>query len=335
VIFLIYLTLFLISLIGSAFFAAWETALMSTSLSGWERMRKDRPVIQTTYGLWSSNPSLVIAALLFGNMLTSLGASVAAGSMVSDVVGDYPLPAVISFLITTLLIGSTILFLGDILPKLYARHASEKVLLHTAGPLAYVIRFLSPPLKGLSALSDGIQKLLSFVPSEPLITAEELKQAVAAPYVEGLAPSARRILSNLISFDEVKVSEVMIPRNQIISVRLEQNAERVFEHIVRSGFSRVPVYFGNIDNIVGIVYAKDLLLEWRSSGLLVLEDLLRTPYRIDPEAPLSALLQGFRQGHHLAVVTDSRGRTQGIVTVEDVIEAIVGDIADEFDQPYR
>jgi putative hemolysin len=334
-IFLGYLGLFLVSLAASAFFAAWETALMSTSLSGWERMRKDRPHIEETYGLWSGNPSLVIAALLFGNTLTSLGASVAAGSLMSRMIGDYPLPAIVGFLLTTLLIGSTILFLGDILPKLYARHAAEKVLLQTSGGLAAMIRFLSPPLKGLTALSHGLQKLLSFVPSEPLITAEELKQAVASPYVEGLAPSARRILSNLISFDEVKVSEVMIPRSQIISIRLEQNTERVFEHIVRSGFSRVPIYFGNIDNIVGIVYAKDLLLEWRSSGLLVLEDLLRTPYRIAPDAPLSALLQGFRQGHHLAVVTDARGRTQGIVTVEDVVEAIVGDIADEFDQPYH
>jgi CBS domain containing-hemolysin-like protein len=75
------------------------------------------------------------------------------------------------------------------------------------------------------------------------------------------------------------------------------------------------------------------LVEWRSSGLLVSEDLLRTPYRIAPDASLSALLYGFRQGHHLAVVTDARGRTQGIVTVEDVVETIVGDIADEFDQP--
>ena len=135
------------------------------------------------------------------------------------------------------------------------------------------------------------------------------------------------------AFDQVKVSEVMIPRSQMVAVRLEQNPERMFEYIVRSGFSRVPVYFGNMDNILGIVYAKDLLVEWRSSGLLVLEDLLRPPYRIAPEAPLSVLLQGFRQGHHLAVVTDARGRTQGIVTVEDVVEAIVGDIADEFDQP--
>jgi CBS domain containing-hemolysin-like protein len=117
-----------------------------------------------------------------------------------------------------------------------------------------------------------------------------------------------------------------------VAVRMEQNSDRIFERIVRSGFSRLPVYFGHIDNILGIVYAKDLLVEWRSSGLIVLEDLLRPPYRIAPEAPLSVLLQGFRQGHHMAVVTDSAGRTEGLVTLEDTLEVIVGDIADEFDQ---
>src|SRR4029077_3027753 len=178
-----------------------------------------------------------------------------------------------------------------------------------------------------------VKKVFSHRPPEPLITSEELRQALVEIRSEALAPAARRILSNIRAFDQIKVRDVMIPRAHVVAARLEQGNERVFERIVRSGFSRIPVYFGNIDNILGIVYAKDLLVEWRSSGLLVLEDLLRLPYRIAPDAPLSVLLQGFRQGHHLAVVTDSRGRTQGIVTVEDVVEAIVGDIADEFDQP--
>jgi putative hemolysin len=324
---------FLVCLAAAAFFAAAETALMSVSLSAWDRLRRERPRVETAYTLWTGNPNLVIATLLFGNTLASLGASVVASSLASHILFTHTLSTVMFLVITSLFAGSTILILGEILPKLYARHAYERVLVASAGLLTWVIRFLEPVLSGLTALSDAIKKLFSFLPSEPLITVEELRQAVSAPYIEGLAPSARRMLSNIMAFEHVKVSEVMIPRSQIISVRLEQNSERMFEYIVRSGFSRVPVYFGNIDNILGIVYAKDLLVEWRSSGLLVLEDLLRPPYLIAPDASLSVLLQGFRQGHHLAVVTDSRGRTQGIVTVEDVVEAIVGDIADEFDQP--
>ncbi len=329
----LHIAVFIFCLAGSAFFAASETALMSVSLSAWDRLRRDRPHVESAYALWTSDPNLMIATLLLGNTLASLGASVVASSLAGYIIIKHPLPAALALFITSLVAGGLILIFGEILPKLYARHAFDHVLVRSARLLTKVTRFLEPVLRGLTYLSDGIKRLLSFVPSEPLITAEELRQAVSAPYVEGLAPSARRILSNIMAFDQAKVNEVMIPRSQIISVRLEQNSERMFEHIVRSGFSRVPIYFGNMDNIVGIVYARDLLVEWRSSGLLVLEDLLRTPYRIAPDAPLSVLLQGFRQGHHLAVVADSRGRTQGIVTVEDVVEAIVGDIADEFDQP--
>jgi putative hemolysin len=189
-------------------------------------------------------------------------------------------------------------------------------------------------MKGLSRTADALKRLISRRPPEPLVTAHELRQILDETQPEGLAPRERRMLSNLIAFEKVKVEEVMVPRTHMVSVRLEQNSERMFTSIIRSGFSRLPVYSGNLDNIVGIVYAKDLLVEWRSSGLLVLEDLLRTPYRIAPDAPLSTLLQAFRQGQHMAIVTDAAGNARGLVTIEDVVEAIVGDISDEFDQTF-
>jgi putative hemolysin len=325
--------LFILCIAGAGFFAASETALMSVSLSTWDKMRPGRPRVEAAYAIWTHDPNLMIATLLLGNTLAALGASVTASSLAGYVFPPHHVPAALALILTSAVAGGTILLFGEILPKLYARHAPDQVIRRSAPLLTPVTRFLEPVLSGLTGLSNGIKRLLSFVPSEPLITAEDLQQAVSAPNVEGLAPSARRMLSNIMTFDQAKVSEIMIPRSQIHAVRLEHNSERMFESIVRSGFSRVPVYFGTIDNVVGIVYAKDLLVQWRSSGLLVLEDLLRTPYRIAPDAPLSVLLHGFRQGQPMAVVTDSRGRTQGIVTIEDAVEAIVGDIADEFDQP--
>jgi CBS domain containing-hemolysin-like protein len=324
---------FAVCLAVVAFFAAAETALMSMSLSGWERWRQQAPGVLASYVLWSDQPALVVATLLFGNTLASLGASVLAGALVWNLRAKVRLPHGMAFVLSSLLAGGTILILGEILPKLYARRYHERVLLRFAGVLPAIIRALRPLLSGLVALSDASQKLLFREPAEPLITTDELRQVLSDWRAGELDPASRRMLSNIISFDQVKVADIMIPRSQVIAVALEQDTERVFSHIVRAAFSRIPVYFGNIDNILGIVYAKDLLVEWRSSGLLVLEDLLRPPYRIAPDAPVSVLLQAFRQGHHLAVVTDARGRTQGIVTVEDVVETIVGDIADEFDQP--
>lgn len=324
---------FLISLAGAAFFAASETALTSVSLSGWQKIQRERPTLAAAYALWSSDPSLVLATLLFGNTLSSLGATIVACDMIRRVTASAPLSTRVFLVISSFLTGSVVLIAGEILPKLYARRYQERVLMRVARPLTAITGFLRPWLRGIALLSDTARRAFTRRPSEPLITVEELRLVLSDTGAEGLVPSARRMLANIIAFDQVKVREVMIPRAHVVAIGMEQNQERMFEHIVRSGFSRVPVYFGNIDNILGIVYAKDLLVEWRSSGLLVLEDLLRPPFRIAPDAPLSALLQAFRQGHHLAVVTDSLGRTQGIVTIEDAVEAIVGDIADEFDQP--
>jgi putative hemolysin len=324
--------LFFFCLAGAAFFAACETALMSVSLSGWDRLRPQKPSVEATYHLWAGDPSLVMAALLLGNTLASLGASVVAGAYGRDLLAP-TLSMVVFLLLLSFFAGGTILVVGEIIPKLYARRFPERVLLRASGLLAWVVPFFAPPLRGLTRAASAIRSALSLGPSEPLVTAEELRQALSDAQSEGIAPAARRILTNLVAFDKVQVRDVMVPRSQVIAVRMEQNTERMFEYIVRSGFSRLPIYFGNIDNILGIVYAKDLLAEWRSSGLLILEDLLRPAHRIAPEAPLSTLLQGFRQGKHLVVVTDTFGRTQGIATIEDVVEAIVGDIADEYDQP--
>jgi putative hemolysin len=324
---------FVICLAATVFFSAAETAITSVSLSAWDRLRQERADMARAYTLWSTEPSLVMAAMLFGNTLVSLGAGILANIFLEPLSAKLHWRPSIVILLSSFVVGAFILIVGEILPKLYARHYQERVLLKTAVPLTRLAEALRPLLNGLAKTSEGIQRLFSRRAPEPLITVEELRQALSETHGDGLGPVTRTMLSNIMAFDRVRVSEVMIPRAHVVGLRLEQNTERMFTAIIRSGFSRLPVYFGNIDNLLGIVYAKDLLVEWRSSGLLVLEDLLRPPYRIAPDAPLSVLLQGFRQGHHLAVVTDSLGRTQGIVTIEDAVEAIVGDIADEFDQP--
>ncbi len=320
-------------MVGTAFFSAAETALTSVSHSNWDRLRRDHLALSSAYTLWSRDPSLVLGALLFGNTLMSLGASIIGAASLEFLAVYWPGSPGVFFWLSALAVGGVVLIGGEIFPKLYARRYQDRVLRHTALPIMALTRFLEPVIVSLTALTDVLKKMISSRAPEPLITPEELRQVLADTHGEGLAPTARRMLSNLMAFDQVKVEEVMIPRAHIIAIALEQNTERMFTAIVRSGFSRLPVYFGNIDNILGIVYAKDLLAEWRSSGLLVLEDLLRPPFRIAPDAPLPVLLQAFRQGHHLAVVADAQGRTQGLVTIEDAVEAIVGEIADEFDQP--
>src|SRR6185437_15799611 len=241
--------LFIGSVGGAAFFAMVETALTSVSLSGWQRLVRDQPRISSAYRLWSENPSQVLATLLFGNTFFSLGASVWASAALRGWTADRPVSPWRLVLATSFFAGKLILVAGEILPKLYARRRHEQVLRHAAGALVFLTRGLRPLLGGAALLADVLRRAFSHRPPEPLMTAEELSQILSDSRSQDLAPSARRILSNLVSFSQVKVRDVMIPRAQVAAVRLEQNTERVFERIVRSGFSRIPVYFGSIDNI--------------------------------------------------------------------------------------
>jgi CBS domain containing-hemolysin-like protein len=321
--------MFILCLGAVAFFAGTETSLTSLSLTAWDRLRREKVTLEKTYKLWTRNPGLMMATVIFGNTLFSLGASVLANAAMRNV-GFSPR---VSVLLASLIGGTLILVLGEIIPKLYARRFQERVISRAAQPLQIFARLFEPAIGRVEAIAEWLTRPVTGRKIEPLMTMKEFSQTLSEGRVEGISASVRSQLRNLVAFHEVRVADVMVPRAQIIAVASQQQTDRMFEAIVRSGFSRIPIYLGNIDNILGIVYAKDLLIEWRSSGLLILDDLLRPPYRIAPDAPLSALMQGFREGNHMAIVTDSYGHTEGLVTIEDVVEAIVGDIADEFDQP--
>lgn len=159
----------------------------------------------------------------------------------------------------------------------------------------------------------------------------------SAPVIQTLisnlnaTPWLRAMLSNLVAFGQVPVSRVMVPRGQIFAVDMALPKDEIVRKVLSSGYSRVPVYFKrNFDNLVGVVYAKDLLTFWRGESLFVLEDLIRPVFRVAPDMTLAQVLREFRQGHnHLAMVVDARGHVQGLVTLQDVLEAIVGEIKEE------
>jgi CBS domain containing-hemolysin-like protein len=132
------------------------------------------------------------------------------------------------------------------------------------------------------------------------------------------------------TFAQTPVSAVMTPRAEIVAVNLSAGRGPAVHRIVASGYSRVPVHRGSLDAVDGMVYSKDLLAPWRSEALIVLDDLIRPLPRVRPDTPLGALLRDFRQGHHhMALVAEAGGKVLGLVTLQDTLEAIVGDIARE------
>ncbi len=143
----------------------------------------------------------------------------------------------------------------------------------------------------------------------------------------------RELIGSILKFKDKTVREVMVPRGDIVAINVEEDPKRLLRRVAQEGYSRMPVYSGSIDNIVGIIYAKDLIPMAEGSGAIVLQDIVRVPYYVPESKKIGELLREMQRNKvHLAIVVDEFGGTEGIVTLEDVLEEIVGEIQDEYDE---
>lgn len=238
-----------------------------------------------------------------------------------------------SFIIQTVLLTFLILLFGEILPKLYANsHNVEWALFSVSG-----VSFMMTLLRPLSAMLVSSSTIVNKVVTKKVqtVTADELSQALEITDVS--ASDEKEMLEGILRFGDTTASEVMTPRVDITDIDYSASFEEVMKIIVESGYSRLPVCDGSQDNIRGILYSRDLLpyigrntddFDWRT--------LLREPYYVPESRMIDDLLEDFRRRHiHMAVVIDEFGGTRGIVTLEDVLEEIVGDINDEYDEEEK
>jgi CBS domain containing-hemolysin-like protein len=205
-----------------------------------------------------------------------------------------------------------------------------------AGPMALITRLLWPLISVISLLTNPLISLLSgqAMTQLPLVTEEELLLLVNVGEEEGLIePDEREMIEGIFSFGDTVVSEVMIPRVDIVALEETVTLDAALEMVIANGHSRIPVYCETIDRIVGILYVKDLLPGLRAGRHdLSLRDLLRAPYFVPETMKVGALLKDLQTRKvHLAVAVDEYGGTAGLVTIEDLLEEIVGDIQDEYD----
>lgn len=326
------LVLSFLLLLASAGFSCAETAFLSLSRIQLGRLRKAHP---GRLDFWEEDPDRVLAVLLLGNSLTNVGLGVLSTGMALDLErlwgvpfrwGGWLVPAAVTLLV---------IVFGEIIPKVLARNYSEPAALALAGPVRGLARFLGPLLQGLL---DRIGGLLSWLSRTIRAERGEWSAPVIRSLLQNapLGPRLRSVLSNLLEFGNLPVSRVMVPRPEIFSVNLALPKREFIQKIMASGYSRVPVHRGSPDHIEGVVYAKDLLTFWRNESLLVVEDLVRPALRVAADTPLAHLLREFRQGrNHLALVIDRTGPLQGLVTLQDVLEAIVGEIGEEPAAPSR
>jgi putative hemolysin len=338
------LVIFLLTIL-EGFFVAAEIALVSI-----RRSRIDQLVDEGNHSarrVWGllNDPSRFLAVCQLG--LTFLGFFASAYAAVSLVTGLKGLlervvwlrgsaEAIALVIVTALLALFTIVF-GELVPKTLALAHPERFALVLSGPVEVLARLLGPIVAVLTAITRTVTRALGAdVAAEGQISAAELRLIVERGGEQGiLEAEEEQMIHAVIELGERRVHEVMVPRTAITGLAASASFEEVIDRVMEDGHSRVPVYESSIDEVIGILYAKDLLplLKNSSGPRPALRSLLRTPVFVPESMSIDDLLHEFqRRKVHIAIVLDEYGGTAGLVTIEDLLEEIVGEIQDEYDE---
>jgi gliding motility-associated protein GldE len=304
-----------------------EIAFFSLSKTDLDLLSKEHsPAGDRVLGLLNKPKKLLATILIANNFINILIV------LLFAVLGAYffeNLEAGIRFLIEVVLITFLILLFGEVLPKVYATRNSIPFALFMANPVVYLNRLLSPVSYLLTGLTGVVERRLGKKDND--FSVEKLSQALELTADNATTKDEKNILEGIVAFGNTETVQVMKPRIDIFAIPDDASFPEVLSKIISNGFSRNPVYHENIDEVIGVLYAKDLLphltkteFNWQA--------LVRAPYFVPENKKLDDLLIDFQEKkNHLAIVVDEYGGTSGLVTLEDVIEEIVGDISDEFD----
>jgi len=324
---LIYYSLILIILlVFSGLISGSEVALFSLSKSQIQNQQKSS-YIEIIKKLLL-NPNKLLATILVANNFINIAIVILFTQIGSDLF-DGITSAVLKFTLEIILATFLILLFGEILPKIYASRNNLAFSKLVAYPLLLLNIIFTPISIPMQHLSNFIKDKLSF--TKPNIGLNQLSYALDLTNPGETTKQEHKILKGILSFGNTETREVMRPRIDIHAFKNTLSYDQILKNIIKNSFSRIPVYKDELDNIVGILYVKDLLpfldkkeFEWLS--------ILRKPFFIPENKKLDDLMQEFQEKKiHLAIVVDEYGGTSGIISLEDVIEEIVGDISDEFD----
>lgn len=321
---LILISLFLLALL-SFLFSASETSIIALSKIRLRHMVAKGVKRSLNVQRLAANLDRFIVAILVGNNFVNIAISAIVSAIFVHIFG-YNWGVVIATLATSLFI----LILCEITPKILAIKHTEKIALFSAPLMEVFIRAFSPVVMFFSSASSLILRIFGVANTKrsPLITEEELRTMIEIGKEDGvLSEEERKMLHRIFEFGDTKVGDCMVPKDKIIAVNININSEELLNIFVEEGHARLPVYNGAIDNIVGIIYARDLLYILRDRGLFLLQDLLHPAYYVSAAMRVNELLRKFQADKiQIAVVADEQKKTLGLVTLEDLVEEIVGEI---------
>ena len=312
----------------SGFFSGSETAMLAL-----DRMRvkylqqKQHPGADRLAKLLES-PDRLLGGILIGNNLVNIAASVVATGLLVRHFGER------GELLTILLLTPVLLIFSEVFPKTYAAQYPERVSFLVLKPILAVVWVLYPVIRIVAMTTRFITGMLHrHPPAEQFLSEDEIKSIIQVGEESGVVTAKqRRMLHSIFDLSETRVRDVMLPRTEVVGISTDSNFQEVLEIVRKCGHSRFPVFEESLDSIVGIIHSKDILAYADRPDQFTLIDNCRKPFFAPESKRVAVLLQTFRkQQEHLAIVVDEYGGVEGIVTLEDVVEEIVGEIHDEYD----
>ncbi len=315
----------------SAFFSGSETSLFSMNPIKLHHLEKRDPATAKIISALLAHPSRLLVTILMGNQIVNILASSTASDVLLRIFGEKLGPVIATALMTFLL-----LIFGEVTPKIVAVQFPERFAFVACRPLLLLSYIIFPARVILTAIADGILRLVGGTRNshERMLTGQEFRTLLDVSEREGVVETTEReIINNLIDFSGVSVKEIMIPRTDMFCFSIDDSFETIVEKCRTELYARVPVYHDTIDNVIGMVYVKDLLpFIYQRREDFHLRHALRDAYFVPESKKVQELLKDFQERHiHIAIVVDEYGGTSGLVCLEDILEEIVGEISDEFD----
>jgi gliding motility-associated protein GldE len=312
----------------SAMVSASEVALFSLTQQDLNTLSEEDSSKANLISKLLQRPKKLLATILVANNFSHIGVVIVFSFVGNDIFSAIESP-ILKFVVEVILITFLILLFGEVLPKIYASRNNIQFSKFVANPLSILDKLLSPISLPMRAISVYLHEKLGRQKSN--ISVDQLSQALGLTSTEDTTSEEQKILEGIVSFGNTDTKQVMSPRIDIFALEMEETFAEIYEKIVDKGYSRIPVYRDNIDHIEGVLFVKDLIphinkreFDWNK--------LIREPFFVPENKKLDDLLKEFQsKKSHLAIVVDEYGGTSGLVSLEDIIEEIVGDISDEFD----
>mgnify|MGYP000621421721 FL=1 len=322
-----YAIIFIFLLILSAFFSGTETAYFHIRKHRKETPEKIKSILDY--------PQRLLVSLLTGNTIVNVAIASLAAYITSNLVDEYTWSASTLILIEVLIVSAVVLIFGEILPKMAAIKKSEKFAVKMYTPLKMMMYVLYPIAQGFNIVTDLIMKVLPLKKEKIFDSEEELKMLAELGEEEGtLQEEESDMIQSIFDFKGKTVGEIITPRVDIVSLKSDESIDTAMDTIAERQFSKIPIYKDSIDNIKGILYAKDIIPYLMGSRPNInLQTLTREPFFIPETKPIDDLMEEFKfRKTSIAIVVDEWGGTEGLVTLEDVVEEVVGEIRDPYDQ---